>query len=245
MKDLAEFNRHRLRLEQIRPFNFFLTATAVAWDENGKLLTRPVVAAFERDPEKWAGLNWAAKESSEPLRFGEADDNGIVWRLKTVGDFLGQYVGHTSPEWLDHNGRPCNPQTCGILTRRPIKDGDRYLLTKESLTWGDDPAHAFQTPQPAAFLEPGEIAVTPLLPAIKMIGPKAVADRLRLNMSTVTRWIAGKRRPEDIAPIERAIASLAGGFGLFSDHEIEHLNDAAITAVIQSGSRLRHSSMCS
>ena len=71
---------------------------------------------------------------------------------------------------LGHGSDPAGMET------RAIRDGDRYLSTKESLTWGDDPALAFETPQPEAFREQLREAGSPrasaewrdiVLPAIK------------------------------------------------------------------------------
>src|SRR5207249_781532 len=147
------FNNGRPRNEQIRPFNFYLAATATGTGSADKLVTKAVVAPFERDPLKWQRLEWISTDTGRLLELGKPDENGVNWRLRTVGDFLRDYASHTSPEWLDHDGRLCNGQTRGVLRRRAIRDGDRYLSTKESLTWGDDPALAFETPQPEAFRE--------------------------------------------------------------------------------------------
>jgi hypothetical protein len=40
------------------------------------------------------------------------------------------------------NRRP-RLQRPGVLRRRPIRDGERWLVLKEAAVYGDDPRHAF------------------------------------------------------------------------------------------------------
>lgn len=242
MKNLSAFNRGKPREEQIRPFNFYLVATATSTASTGEVVTQSVVAPFERDPAKWARLEWARTDTGQGLVLGQPDENGVAWRLRTVGEFLKQFAEHTSPEWLDCEGRLCNSQTRGVLTRRPIRDGDRYLLTKESLTWvDDDPEHAFETPQPISFRDASRNAGTMraptewtqiILPAIKALGAQEIANRLQLNYRTVKSWTSGQKRPVNFGPVRQAAIGLAMDHGLFSDEEIARHNDTTILSLV-------------
>lgn len=206
----------------IRPFNFFIAATAIA--PGG--LTQCVVAPFERDPEKWSSLEWLRTDDGSVLPLGVPDRDGAVWRQKTVGEFLREYVNHSSPEWIGADGLPCHAETRGVLARRPIRDGDRYLLTKESLTWSDDPKHAFTLVQPVTFQLTGEERQARLSwntiarPAVKAIGASAVAKRLNTDTSTVRRWQKGTTTPADISTVEKAAALCAEDMGLFTADEM-------------------------
>lgn len=224
MKHLKTFNAGKPQEEQIHPFNFFITTTAIVRDENGKPVQQSVVAPFERDPEKWNRLNWVFTLTGEPLIQDAPEFIGFV----TVGKFLARYADHISPEWLDSSGRPCNGGTVGILTRRPIRDGERYLLTKESLTWGDDPQHAFERDRGGEFRgsDNSGSAVwrnweNAVRPAMKALGRKAVADALRISPDTVKAWIDGRWAADDIAWVSRAVFYLAGSQGLFTESQLE------------------------
>lgn len=41
--------------------------------------------------------------------------------------------------------------TRGVLRRRPIRDGERWLLLKEAAVYGDDPRYAFSVQPSEAF----------------------------------------------------------------------------------------------
>ena len=227
--------------EQCRPFNFFLAATAMNTDGE----TRPVLAPFERDPSKWAGLDWRVAETGNVVAIG--DTGG--WRLKTIGEFLKNYAAHRSPEWLDATGLPSGPNSRGVMQRMPVRDGERWLRTKESLTWSDDPAHAFETRGPAEFCLGDHIGDNretfwrePLLPAMRALGAVPVARAMRIGPRTVQRWLYGKQRPshEEIARLARTLFSMAVDARLFTDNESgdsvgfqpERIDYAAMIALI-------------
>jgi hypothetical protein len=116
------------------------------------------------------------------------------------------------------------------------------LLQSDRASWivgrhTERPRCAFETPQPQAFTELSRQAGAPqasaewtaiVLPAIKALGGKDIADRLRLNYRTVKSWISGRKRPTDVAAVKRAAIRLAVEHGLFSDGEIAKNNDTTI-----------------
>jgi hypothetical protein len=59
---------------------------------------------------------------------------------------LHSYATHAIPEMLAPDGPRCGPYTRSVLRRRPIRDGERWLLLKEAF-YGDDPSHAFSPPE--------------------------------------------------------------------------------------------------
>ena len=65
--------------------------------------------------------------------------------------FAAAYARHAIPEMLGPDGSRCGPYTRGVLQRRPIHDGERWLVLKEAAVYGDDPRHAFSLPPPEAF----------------------------------------------------------------------------------------------
>jgi hypothetical protein len=68
-------------------------------------------------------------------------------------------------------------------------------------------------------------------PALAVVGPTAVARKLRLVLRTVQTWAAGKHQPGDLAAVARAIVSVANaaGLGLPTD---EHLRTEEICAAL-------------
>jgi hypothetical protein len=192
--------------ERCRPFNFLITATAVC-DRTKE--TRAVLAPFERDPSKWLALEWIDAETGERLLLDVPGEDRRAWRLRTVGEFLQRYASHYSPEWLDRMGAPCGPHTRGVTQRMPIRDGERWLRMKESLTWGDDPRHFFATPEPVAFRIDAGDPWPATVAAIHAIGITTVAGYLKVDPKTAARWVAAKRPPPDASKLASAIITLA------------------------------------
>jgi hypothetical protein len=218
-------------LPHSRPWNLFLAATVIG-RKSGERERRTAVAMapFEPDPEKWAALPWRFAESGEPVPLDRLDSGGVRWRLRTLQDFLTSYARHAIPEMLAPDGSRCGPFTRGVLRRRPVRDGERWLVLKEAAVYGDDPRHAFSVPSPETVRWPqaadhdGASAAWEgtIKPALATVGPAVVARKMGLAARSARAWAAGGRRPEEPGKVARAIVAVAQetGFGLPSD---EHL----------------------
>jgi hypothetical protein len=247
-------------LPGLRPWNFFLASTAIGRhqpqlcpprkpevptmrDLRPRSLRKPsfavtplkprtaiVIAPFERDPEKWAGLDWRFAESGEPVPFGAPDNEGFEWHLRTLRDFLSSYAHHPIPEMLAPDGSRCGAYTRGVLRHRPIRDGEQWLVLKEAAVYGDNPRHAFSVPPPDAVRQPNladldaasAVWENAIKPALAVISPAAVARKMGLAARTARAWASGERQPEKLGEVARAIVAVAreAGLGLSSD---EHL----------------------
>jgi hypothetical protein len=218
-------------LPGLRPWNLCLVATAIGRKPGfHESRTEVAVAPFERDPEKWATLPWRFAESGEPIPFDGPDGEGFRWRLRVLRDFLSSYARHPISEMLAPDGSRCGPYTRGILRRRPVRDGERWLLLKEAAVYGDNPRHAFSVTPPETIRRPnpvdrdGGFAVweSTIKPALAIVGPAAVARMMGLATRTVRAWAAGERRPEKPGEVAREIVAVARGAGLGMSSD-EHL----------------------
>jgi len=144
---------------------------------------------------------------------------------------LQSYAMHAIPEMLAPGGARCGPCTRGVLRRRPIRDGERWLVLKEAAVYSDDPRYAFSVQPSEAFQrathadqcgDAAPIWEEVIRPALVIVGPLAVARRMGLAARTGRAWAAGARRPEKPGEVARAIVAVAqeAGLGLPTD---EHL----------------------
>jgi hypothetical protein len=124
---------------------------------------------------------------------------------------------------LAPDGSRCGPYTRGVLRRRPVRDGERWLVLKEAAVYGDDPRHAFSLTPPEAFRrvtqadESGDASRVwdeVIRPVLAIVGPAAVARRMGLAARTGRAWAAGGRRPEKPRDLVRAIVAVAREAGL-------------------------------
>jgi hypothetical protein len=214
-------------LAALRPWNVFLLATAIGRKPDSERQTAVVIAPFEPDPAKWAGLPWRFGESGEPVPFDCPDAEGYAWRLRTIEEFLRSCARHPIPEMLAPDGSPCGAHTRGLLRRRPVRDSERWLVLKEAAVYGDDPANAFSVPTPEMVRRASttDRAGAPAVwervikSALAVVGPAAVARKLGIAARTARAWLAGERHPENPREVARAIVAVAreAGLGLPSD----------------------------
>ena len=123
-----------------------------------------------------------------------------------------------SPRCSRPTDRPAAPYTRGVLRRRPIRDGERWLILKEAAVWGDDPRHAFSVPEPEK-VRAGQSAASAdweskIKPALAVVGPTAVARKMGLAERSARAWAAGARQPANPGKVARAIVAVANGAGL-------------------------------
>jgi hypothetical protein len=200
----------------LRPWNFFLVATAIGRKPGNEPRTAVAVAPYERDPERWAGLSWRFAETGEPVPFDRPDSEGFGWRLRTLEDFVFRYARHSIHEMLAPDGSRCGPYTRGVLRRCPVRDGERWLLLKEGAVYGDSPRHAFSVPPPDG--PPAETGRSGR--RLRGLGEhnQARARNRRLGRSrakdglaprTTRAWASGERQPEKPGEVARAIVAVA------------------------------------
>jgi hypothetical protein len=135
---LRAFRHHnggRSYAEQIKPFNFLITA-AGAKPPAGIPLGRPfrLVAPFEKDPSKWEGAKWIDLHHPEVGSYPITTQDGRpgMARVDTFSDVLAKYETHPESKSLGPNGEPCGRATVGLLRRQPVRVGKIVLIGKES-----------------------------------------------------------------------------------------------------------------
>jgi hypothetical protein len=213
------YSREMKALAGMRPWNSFLVASVLGTkSDEPESRTAVAVAPLERDPEKWAALDWRFGETGRPVALGRPDSQGVRWRLRTLERFLSDYVKHPIAEMLAPDGSPCRAYTRGILRPRPVRDGERWLILKEAAVWGDDPGHAFSVPDPEK-VRAGRSAASAdweskIKPALLVVGPTAVARKMRMAERSVRAWAAAERQPANPGEVARAIVAIARDAGL-------------------------------
>jgi hypothetical protein len=212
MKNLRVFNQGNPREQQIRPFNFFIATSANFYDRTLKYKSKKgqdVVAPFERDPAKWAFLDWVSTETGETVNHDNLES------FITINSFLTAYGRHASKEWLDATGRVSDHHSYGLMERRPVRDGDLYLLTKASLDLGDSAETAFVEDQGEAFaVNPGDAWKNVVVPALRIIGLENVITACAVKPARAKEWLLGRSQPSDIDLILHRVARRAEQLGL-------------------------------
>lgn len=119
---------------RVRPFNFCLSVHVAEFGHpEGVDPTRfHLVAPYEEDPAKYMGLPWVDRFTGIQYEITLVDDFGDSGAVlvKTYGDVFTSYVRHLEAKSLDTDGQP--GRGGGVLTRRPVREGMRAYIGKES-----------------------------------------------------------------------------------------------------------------
>jgi len=135
LRSFAALNAGKAYADTVKPTNFGLSVTVAP-------LAHPVgvdptrfhlIAAYEKDPARWAAMTWYDKYSGQAFMIALGRD-GPPDRIqvKSFRDVLLDYRVHAEPKSLGPDGAPCGRATIGLLTRRPVRAGSAVYIGKES-----------------------------------------------------------------------------------------------------------------
>jgi hypothetical protein len=121
--------------DQIKPFNFLLTASGTkppASHPTGRAFR--LVAPYENDPAKWERSEFIDVHHPEAGTYPITTRDGrpAMARVDTFADVLAKYETHPEAKSLGPDGGVCDRATIGLLQRRPVTVGTIRLIGKES-----------------------------------------------------------------------------------------------------------------
>ena len=135
LRAFRHLNEGRTYADQIKPFNFVLTAAgakppaSVPWVSPSGWWRR-----LSRIPRRGRALDWIDVHHPEagPYPITTRDGRPGMARVDTFADVLAKYETHPESKSLGPDGRPCGRGTVGLLRRRPVTVGKITLIGKES-----------------------------------------------------------------------------------------------------------------
>jgi hypothetical protein len=139
LKPFTTWNRGKSYHNQVKPFNFLLTAFVASFGHPPGVDPAHfhLVAPYEADPRKWAKLPWTNLYDETGARYrittfrSDHIAAGVV-RDKTYRDVLDEYRAHAETKSLAPDGKECIGPTTGLLCRRPVTALYRMHVGKES-----------------------------------------------------------------------------------------------------------------
>jgi hypothetical protein len=136
LKPLAAFNADKPYAQQIKPFNFILSAHVAPFGHPGDADPERfhLIAPYESDPRKWEKLPWIDEYSEKSYRISASLPSATrsLARVKSYGDVLEEYEYHEEAKCADASGEPCNQQSVGLLGRRHVRVAELHFIGKES-----------------------------------------------------------------------------------------------------------------
>lgn len=206
MKLFRDYNEERPYQDQIKPFNFLLTAQV---DELGYPTgygDKPfqLVAPYSTDSSDWLQLPWIDRYSGQSFRVSasaHAGSDGVA-RIKTIGDVVLAYRFRPEHKSQTADGEPCGKQTRGLLARRPVTGTGTGIvyIGKESNKLEEverGQVHDLAEVQ-SEYSDPREDPfVRNVLPVLRAMPLSALIEQSGLHRRTLQRIRAGKARPRE------------------------------------------------
>lgn len=134
LRAFAGLNANRAPDEQIRPYNFCLSAHVAPFGhpEGVDPLRFHLIAPYADDPNTYLALDWVNRFSGKPCAVTTIDDSGRSGAalVQTYATVFARYARHLEAKSLDSKGRPGRGR--GLLFRRHLREGSRAYVGKES-----------------------------------------------------------------------------------------------------------------
>jgi len=136
MKSFEALNAGKPYAQQIKPFNFLLTAHVIPFGQPEGVDPEKfhLITPYDSDPSKWLQREWIDQHSKKRFRITTQGHCGSrqTARVKTYGDVITEYEFHPEAKCADAFGSICDRQTIGLLQRRHIKIDLIKCIGKES-----------------------------------------------------------------------------------------------------------------
>jgi hypothetical protein len=205
LKPFTTWNRRKPYRDQVKPFNFLLTAFVAPFGHPpGVGVVRfHLVAPFEADARKWTRLPWANLYEKTGARYRITTSrpehlSPDVVHVKTYRDVLDEYRTHAEAKSLAADGTLCVGATSGLLRRRPVTRRTLSYVGKEANRLDEVNAGLIHDPE-EVYTEYVDVAHDPeweaLVTKLKGIPRTWLMGKTGLDRSTITRLRNGRSRP--------------------------------------------------
>ncbi len=219
LKPFAQLNAGKLYVDQVKPFNFLLTAHVARFGHpDGVDPTQfQLIAPYEADARKWRRLAWLDRYSGQHYRITTSAETGGagVARVQTYRDVLEDFRHHPEAKSAGPDGRACDRQAVGLLQRRIVLSLPELMthVGKESNLLEEVEAGLEHDPDEAytAYADPHRDPWrTSVLPVLKQMPIDRLVTATGLHRRSLFAIRAGERLPH---PHNRqALTAEAGAF---------------------------------
>ena len=204
MKSFEILNAGKPYAEQIKPFNFLLTAHVIPFGHPQGVDPEKfhLITPYDADPRKWLEKEWIDQHSKKRFRITTHGHCGTrqTARVKTYGDVVTEYEFHPESKCADGSGNPCERQTTGLLQRRHVKIDVIKCIGKESnnLEAVDEGLEHSERTVYAEYSDPKRTEwITKIQPALKKPKLEVLVEACgkRLCRREIIELRAGRKKP--------------------------------------------------
>jgi hypothetical protein len=246
MRALADCNAGKPYRNQIKPFNFLLTAQTIPFGcpTDADPARFHLIGPFETNSRKWLRLGWIDQYSGKAYQVTTDGHTGSrkTARVKTYGDVVAEYEYHPESKCADADGNVCGKQTVGLLQRRHAaidrviyigKESNRLEEVESGMVHDADSAY-IEYPDPRRDEWKAKI-----LPALKKMPLTELVEKTGMSRRALIDVRAGRSRPHPrnqnllkqcLRPANTTPSSDALRFGSASTRNLQSIKKRAIVA---------------
>jgi hypothetical protein len=201
LRAFGHLNEGKPYRDQVKPFNFMLTAAGVTPPAGiGPNERFRLVAPWESDPSRWSKLPWVDLHHPDrgSYRITTVAGRSGQPKVDTYGDVAEKYAAHPEAKSLGTDGKPCGRGTMGLLQRRPATAGEIKLIGKESNRLEDRSTGLLTIGELDEWLtvyhdDDGWRRIT--LPRLRELGARRVAEAAGISKRRATDILKGLAMP--------------------------------------------------
>jgi hypothetical protein len=124
MKSFETMNAGKPYSQQVKPFNFLLTAHVSPFGHPDGVDPEKfhLITPYDSDSRTWLKREWIDQHSKKRFRITTQGNYGSrqTARVKTHGDVVTEYEFHPEAKCADASGNTCEKQTTGLLQQRHV-----------------------------------------------------------------------------------------------------------------------------
>lgn len=201
LRAFRHHNKGQAYADQIKPFNFLLTAAGAkppAGFPTGESFR--LVAPFTSDPARWEEAEWIDVHHPETSAYPITTRDGRpgMARVDTFADVLARYETHPEAKSLGPDGQACDRGTVGLLRRRPVTVGKIVLIGKESNRLEERSRGELTVDdldERITTYDDDDEWYRLVVPQLRELGVKSVAEATGVSERRATDWLKGRVLP--------------------------------------------------
>ncbi len=205
-KLLTTLNKGLPYVEQIKPFNFLSIAFVHPLERPPDEPRLVLIAPYRNNPAKHLEQTWVNRYTGKTYKIttepSQARHRPGLLTVKTYRNVLAEYAMHPEAKSNGPDGRPCSPQTVGMLSRRPFTARTIVHIGKEANRLEEAQAGLLQRFEEilSAYDDVDPVALREwALPILRKLGVREVARRTGHSLGAAHAVLAGRSTPGEAA----------------------------------------------
>lgn len=200
MRPFRQYNKTKPYDEQIKPFNFVLSAHVAPFGHPFGVVSEKfhLLAPYDSDPRHWLKMKWLNRYTGETYSITGSGEpiQGLV-KIKTFRDVLNQYRVHSEAKSLGPDGELCSQATRGLLQRHPVEAAWITYMGKESNNLEQVQSGLIHDPDDVIteYCHKEHFFARRIVPELRRMPIRELMERSGLDRRTLQRIRAGKSMP--------------------------------------------------